>query len=211
MKLKRLILSCGLITLALTGYYAHAFSKDIEDYSPKEGDLIFQTETVPQAFAIQAATGSRYNHVGVVFKQGEKYYVYEAIGSVRPTLISSFVSRDSTHGRFTVMRVDRELSNSDIKRIKKEVTRHLGKKYDPTLGWSDSKMYCSELVWKAYDRGINLQLSDTRSIQERPLVSIIEKFVDSQFDMPNVNREDPIVSPADLARSNYLKTVFSNY
>ena len=206
---KRSLLLC--LVLSASACYAHKLSKDIKDYSPEDGDIIFQTETIPRAFAIQAVTGSKYNHVGVIFKKNGRYYVYEAIGSVQATPLIAFISRNATHNRFTVMRLKEELNDFELRNVRREILNHLGKRYDSVLGWSDTRMYCSELVWKAYERGADVQLSDTRSLNERPVVSILERFIDSQFDLPNVDRDDHVVSPGDIARSAHLETVFSNY
>ena len=61
------------------------------EYIAETGDLIFQTEIGrSQAFAIQAATFSPYNHVGVVIKENNKFYVYEAHGPVKKISLTNF-------------------------------------------------------------------------------------------------------------------------
>tara|TARA_Y100000310_G_scaffold328563_1_gene396890 strand:- start:91 stop:720 length:630 start_codon:yes stop_codon:yes gene_type:complete len=209
MNIKKFLFLSVIITASAC--YTHTLSQDLEDYSPREGDIIFQTETIPRAFAIQAATGSRYNHVGVIFKKNGRYHVYEAIGSVQATPLTGFISRNATHNRFTVMRLKEELGDFELRNVRREILNHLGKRYDSVLGWSDARIYCSELIWKAYERGAGVTLSNTRSLNERPVVSILERLVDSQFDLPNINRDDHVVSPGDIARSSHLETVFSNY
>ena len=49
----------------------------------REGDLIFQTSTSAQSKAIQAATRSKYSHCGIIYKEGNNYYVYEAVQPVK--------------------------------------------------------------------------------------------------------------------------------
>jgi hypothetical protein len=33
-----------------------------------------------------------------------------------------------------------------------------GKPYDLTFEWSDDRIYCSELVWKIYERGLGIRI-----------------------------------------------------
>jgi hypothetical protein len=44
----------------------------------RDGDLIFQTSRSSQSVAIQRATGSAFSHMGLVFFQDGKPYVFEA-------------------------------------------------------------------------------------------------------------------------------------
>lgn len=42
----------------------------------QNGDIIFQTSNSGQSKAIQIATGSKYSHMGIIYKQGNDYFVY---------------------------------------------------------------------------------------------------------------------------------------
>jgi hypothetical protein len=43
----------------------------------KKGDLIFQTSLSGQSKAIQLATKSKYSHCGLIYKEGNDFYVFE--------------------------------------------------------------------------------------------------------------------------------------
>ncbi len=43
----------------------------------KDGDLIFQTSMSAQSKAIQLATKSKYSHCGLIYKDGNGFYVFE--------------------------------------------------------------------------------------------------------------------------------------
>ena len=51
----------------------------------KNGDLIFQTSLSGQSKAIQLATKSKYSHCGLIFKDGNDFFVFEALQPVKHT------------------------------------------------------------------------------------------------------------------------------
>jgi len=180
----------------------------ISSNSINDGDLIFQSELLPRGLAIQAATVSKYNHVGIIFKENGKYYVYEAIGKVTRTPLQSYINRRGTYGRYTIMRPRQ--NNLKISSLKYYVVSQLGKRYDPSLKWSDNRMYCSELVWKAYYNSNSIAISNPAPIENRVLGKILLPFVPKDR-ISFLDISDPVVSPADLARSWKLKTIYTNY
>ena len=56
----------------------------------KDGDLIFQTSRSSQSKAIQLATNSQYSHCGIVFKEGNSFYVFEAVQPVKRTPLAEW-------------------------------------------------------------------------------------------------------------------------
>src|SRR5262249_45443635 len=116
-----------------------------------DGDIIFHTSRSSQSLAIQRATGSAYSHMGIVFFRQGKPYVLEAASTVRYTPLSSWISR-GTGGHFVVKRLrtaDQVLTPEARGRLRMQAEAFLGKPYDLTFEWSDQRVYCSELVWKA--------------------------------------------------------------
>lgn len=61
--------------------------------SIKKGDILFHTSTSSQSKAIQAATGSKYSHMGIIYKQGDKYSIYEAVQPVKLTPLDKSIAR----------------------------------------------------------------------------------------------------------------------
>ena len=47
----------------------------------REGDLVFQHINSPQSAALELATGSYWTHVGIAFKQQDRWMVLEAVGA----------------------------------------------------------------------------------------------------------------------------------
>lgn len=59
----------------------------------QNGDIIFQISKSEQSKAIQIATGSKYSHMGIIYKQGNDYFVYEAIQPVKLTPLNEWIKR----------------------------------------------------------------------------------------------------------------------
>ena len=120
----------------------------------RDGDLIFQTSLSGQSRAIQEATGSKYSHCGIIYRDGCDYFVYEAVQSVKSTPLAQWIARGKG-GHYVVKRLagaDSLLTERNIAAMRREAARFAGRDYDLTFGWSDDRLYCSELIWKIYDR-----------------------------------------------------------
>src|SRR5688572_8353830 len=59
----------------------------------KDGDLIFQTSLSSQSKAIQLATHSVWSHCGIIYQEGDNYFVYEAVQPVRRTPLANWIAR----------------------------------------------------------------------------------------------------------------------
>lgn len=126
----------------------------------KDGDLIFQYTRTEHCIAIQLATNSIYSHVGMIYIKNNKTYVLEAVQPVKLTPLNEFIKR-GTKSHYVVKRLkdaDKHLTESTLKNMKKLGSSYLGKDYDTSFGWSDEKMYCSELVWKIYKHAANIEI-----------------------------------------------------
>jgi cell wall-associated NlpC family hydrolase len=126
----------------------------------RSGDLVFQKSRSRQGAAIRAVTGSDYTHMGVLLVQGDKVQVFEAVQPVKLTPLSKWAARGKD-GHFVVMRLkdaDRLLTPEALARLRQEGLRHRGKAYDLRFDWSDREMYCSELVWKMYERALGIEI-----------------------------------------------------
>ena len=70
----------------------------------ENGDIIFQTSTSSQSKAIQAATNSKYSHVGIVYIEDNQYFVYEASSTVKLTPINEWIN-NGLEGEYVVKRI----------------------------------------------------------------------------------------------------------
>jgi hypothetical protein len=76
----------------------------------KSGDLIFQTSLSGQSKAIQLATKSKYSHCGLIFKDGNDFYVFEALQPVKRTPLDKWIARGQD-GKYTIVRQELKLVN----------------------------------------------------------------------------------------------------
>lgn len=178
----------------------------------QEGDIIFQESSSPQSLAIQTATGSRYSHCGIIFSQDGQFYVYEAIQKVSRTPVNDWIHR-GVDGHYVLMRLNdqkRLLDQSAVDAMKKVGQSFAGKKYDLLFQWSDDAMYCSELVWKIYERGAGISLAPLRSFSDYNLNSeIVRKIIKKRYGSAPP-KEEKVVAPSDLLVSPFLQKVAGN-
>jgi hypothetical protein len=168
------------------------------------GDLVFQTSRSAQSRAIQLATASPWSHVGVVEVGPRGAFVVEAVGRVSRTPWPAWRARGATH-HVLVLRA-RGLDPAARARVLAEARRHLGKRYDSRFGWGDDRMYCSELVWKAYARGAGLELGKKERLGDLRIAAL-EPAIRARWGGP-VPRDLVLVTPASLAADPRLEKVY---
>ncbi len=174
-------------------------------YTPKEGDIVFQTSLSSQSIAIQKATHSPYSHVGIVlFRKGEPY-VFEAVQPVKFTPLKTWLARGKD-GRFVVKRTRQPLSASAIAIFHRQAQRYVGKPYDLTFEWSDERMYCSELVWKLYKEA-GIELAPLAKLGSFDLSDpVVQKILKQRYG-DKVPLDEPVIAPSALFDSPLLVTV----
>lgn len=187
-------------------------SQTEESIEFQDGDIIFQISQSEQCKAIQLATKSQYAHCGLIFKENGKYRVYEAVQPVQSTSLESWVKRGE-RGHYVVKRLKnaKTLLTADIlKKLKSETKKFLGRDYDITFEWSDEKIYCSELVWKAYKRAANVEVGKLEKLKDMDLTSEIVKKIMKERYGNNIPLEEIVITPASIFSSDMLVTVFEN-
>ena len=134
----------------------------------REGDLIFQTSLSAQSKAIQLATRSPYSHCGILYKTDGHWSVYEAAQTVRMTPLRNWVYRGKDE-HFVVKRLrdaSTALNPAAVARLDSVGRTFRRREYDSHFGWSDDRIYCSELVWKVYERGLGRQLGQLQQLRD---------------------------------------------
>ncbi len=176
------------------------------------GDIIFQSSMSGQSYAIQLATNSKYSHVGILFEKDGEMMVYEAVQPVRISDLDEWISRgDDNH--CVVKRLknsDDVLSDAVITQMQKEATKHLGKNYDLYFGWSDDRIYCSELVWKTYKRVLNVEVGKPQLLKDFDLTHPIVKEKLKERYGDDIPYDEKVISPGAMFESALLETVFKN-
>lgn len=174
----------------------------------KDGDVIFQIQTEGQGKAIQLATKSEYTHTGVLMQHDGQWYVYEAVQPVCKTPLKAFIATGDS-GIYVIKRLkksDSLLNMDKVATMKTYLIAQIGKNYDPYFNWSDSALYCSELVWKCY-RKAGISLCTTRQLKSYDLTSTAVKAVMKERYGNKIPMKEKVVSPGDIFNSDLLETV----
>lgn len=179
----------------------------------KDGDMIFQSSISPQCKAIQLATHSPYSHCGIIFYEQGTPYVLEAVQPVTVTKLTHWVQRGE-HQHYAVKRLknaDNTLDSSTLAKMKAIGKDFLGKNYDATFEWSDDKIYCSELIWKIYQRGAGIEVGKLEKLKDFDLSSPEVKAKLKERYGNSIPLNETVISPASIFNSPLLITVASNY
>jgi hypothetical protein len=172
----------------------------------KNGDLIFIVNPNGQGKAIQLATHSKYTHIGIVFIENGKPYVYHAIEPVSKNTLSEFVSM-SADGNYEIKRLNNQsvLTTATVERMRQWAIQQLGKHYDVAFNWGDSELYCSEFVWKVYHQIAHIDIGNTRPLKEFDLSHQAVKQKLKQRYGSKIPLQEPMISPGDMYMSDLLK------
>lgn len=178
----------------------------------QSGDIIFQTSLSQQSEAIQLATHSEYSHCGIIFIEGKSIFVYEAIQPVKLTPIENWIARGK-HGHFVVKRLinaKKILNQETLIKMKNIGDSFKGKNYDLGFDWSDEKIYCSELIWKIYNRAANIELGHLQKLGDFDLRESIVKDKLKERYGNKIPLDEPVISPSAIFNSDLLATIKSN-
>ncbi|TGK51609.1 YiiX family permuted papain-like enzyme [Leptospira kanakyensis] len=202
LKFKLLVLLLMISTIPI-------FGKSIDTSKLEEGDIIFHESKSEQATAIKLATKSKYTHVGIIFKYGKTFKVLEAIEPVKITDLPKFIGR-GTNNHYVIKRISKtktKLTPETIQKMKEYGNSLLGKHYDLYFEWSDDRIYCTELVWKLYDKFTGIQLGNLKTLRDFDLSSKPVQTLMKKRYGKNIPYVEPVISPVDMFQSNELVTV----
>ena len=139
-----ILVAVGIMAVVLGPAY-----KAAAQYEPQEGDVVFQSMPhSPLIDAIEGGQESPLSHVGIVGKRDGKWVVYEALRDVHATPLKLFLLRGRQQG-YAVYRF-KESYRPQIPATLAAVQKYLGRPYDIRYEMDDEKIYCSELVYKAF-------------------------------------------------------------
>jgi hypothetical protein len=102
---------------------------------------------------------------------------------------------------------DTILTPDAVEALKREVKGYEGRAYDLYFEWSDERIYCSELVWKAYKDALNVEIGALTRFGDHDFSDpIVQAKLRERFgeDIPS---DELVISPADMFASTRLETV----
>jgi len=172
--------------------------------SLQNGDVVLQASTSSRSALIRKASRSPYSHVGLVEVAKDGVFVLEAVQPVSRTPLDAWVKRGEG-GHVTVLRA-KGLDDAARRRVVAAARKQLGKPYDARYRWDDERLYCSELVVKAFARGAELSVGKQEKVSALALdaaeLALAEKL--------GVSAQQSLVTPGSLAEDDAFETVFSN-
>jgi len=170
--------------------------------------VVLQTSGSAQSAAIQIATRSPYSHTGLVEVAPDGVFVIEALGKVSRTPISAWIRRGDGR-KYTALR-RRDLSDSEAAAVVQSARAFLGKRYDAQFQWSDDRIYCSELVSKAYARGAGKSAGRLQRIRDLNIAPILAA-AKSARDGDKLPLDRQVLTPASLAEDPAFSALHDDF
>jgi hypothetical protein len=172
----------------------------------RDGDLIFIENPRGQGKAIQLATGSKYTHVGIVFIENGVPMVYHAVEPVSRNTVREFVAM-SANGRYETRRLKDQslLSREIVSLMQQEARSKLGLHYDLAFSWDDGELYCSEFVWKLYEKALSIRIGEPRPLRTFDLSDPRVKSIMEQRYNGRIPLDEQMISPGDMYDSALLE------
>lgn len=178
----------------------------------QEWDLIFHTSQSRQCKAVQLATKSIYTHCGLIIKRNGEFYVLEAVQPVKLTRMGNFIARGKDN-EYVIKRLkeSEKILTPEVKEKMNKISNEwVGKNYDLTFEWSDDKIYCSELIWKIFQRSAGIEVGKIQKLKEFDLTSKEVKEIIQQRYGAIIPYEESVISPQSVFESEMLVEVGIN-
>jgi uncharacterized protein YycO len=176
----------------------------------QEGDIVFQSSMSGQSYAIQLATNSKYSHCGILLKtKTGKLMVAEAVQPVVFTPLSEWIRRGDDYHCVVKRLTNAEevMTENVLAEMRKTMYGFVGKNYDLKFAWDDKEMYCSELVWKIYERCTSLRLGEPQPMKNYNLEHpVVQKIMKERYGN-KIPYEMPMIAPSSIFESELLETV----
>jgi uncharacterized protein YycO len=196
----------SILGLMACGFSIAQPSPTVDSTNVKSGDIIFQVSSSSQAPAVALASGSPITHVGLIAVEGDRVTVIEAVEPVREIPIEKFIDHGSMWGVSRL--VDEPKNPGWAAKVVKAARAMKGRHYDALFQWGDDRIYCSELVWKAYQRGAGIELVSPERLGDMNLsLPPVRALIQRRTGGKGLNLEEKVVTPGHLHDSEMLETV----
>jgi Permuted papain-like amidase enzyme, YaeF/YiiX, C92 family len=176
----------------------------------RAGDIVFQQSVSPQCQAIKSATGSDWTHVGIVLENSGKLVVLEAVEPVRVTSLEDWFARSKVNAAKRLVNAESLLTPDVLVQMNSLGENWVNRHYDIGFGWTDDELYCSELVYKLYDRVLNVQIGQIKQLKDYDLNSPIVKKIMKQRYGEAIPYEEWMIAPGAMYDSALLESVGAN-
>lgn len=187
----------------------------------QNGDIVFQTTRNEQSAAIIAATGSVITHMGIAAKdENGSVSIVETGSVVRSVPLKQWIEKGQA-GRVAVKRVV-EVDDAKGEKIVAAAKSFTGRPYDAFFYMDDKRLYCSELVYKAYKANdiavgrvekvadLNVDNAIAKSLIEKRMATHPLCAKGKEGCWRKIMAEE-IVTPSSIYHDESLETIYSNY
>jgi hypothetical protein len=175
-------------------------------YELQEGDIFFQSfPHSPLTDAIEGVTESPRSHCGILRKHPEGWVILEAVEPVRETPLADWVRR-GRGGKFEVFRLTAP-HRDRIPAMVEAARAYLGRPYDIRYRLDDEKIYCSELVYKAFRDAGGGELGRLQALGElnwKPHEAFIRELEGGGLPL-----ERKMITPRAVSEAPQLEKVYS--
>jgi uncharacterized protein YycO len=146
--------------------------------------------------------------MGIIYKTAKGTFVYEAGATVKLTPFTTWVNR-GVDKNYVVKRLkdNTQLTPNNLKKMQQVGKAFENHPYDILFGWEDSKIYCSELVWKVYKRALDIELGELKKLKSFDLTHPVVKAKLKERYGNNIPLNEQVIAPQDIFESELLKTV----
>ena len=170
----------------------------------QEGDILVQS--LPHSELVDVIEGishAPWSHCGILVRHHGQWEVAEALGSVKYTPLSDWILQ----GRRFVVKSYRvqHLPADYAAALHRGIEKFLGRAYDIEYGPDDTKIYCSELVYKVYDRELGIKIGHWQKLGEldwKPYEAFVRKM-----ERGNLPLDREMITPVELTRSQEVREV----
>lgn len=193
--------------MLITAMFAAWAGEPLDTAALQEGDVVLHKSQSSQAAALRAATGSAYTHVGLLFRREGQWQVLEAVQPVRWTSLGAWQARGQEE-HVVVVRAVEPLTPVELATVRETGERYLGRSYDLLFQWSDDRIYCSELVYKAYGAA-GREIGDLVPLRTFDLDAAPVRELIAQRAARGLNRDELVVAPASMLDHAGFRVVLS--
>ena len=173
------------------------------------GDIIFHISKSQQSLSIQKATHSPYSHMGMIVNKNNQTWVLEAIQPVQYTSLNQWIARGE-NAHYVVKRLKQPLNVPQKTKLVQNAEKYLGKPYDIYFEWDDRAIYCSEIVWKAYQHALGIELSPLQQLKQFDLKqNEVQRLMRQRYGQ-NIPLNEQVIAPKAIYDSKLLKEIFRN-
>jgi len=147
--------------------------------------------------------------MGIIYENNGKFFVYEASQTVKLTPLEDWINQGE-NGHYIIKRLknaDKLLNNEVLNKMKKVGEQFQGKPYDIYFGWSNDKIYCSELVWKIYQQALGIEIGKLEKLSDFDLTSEVVQTKMKERYGNNIPMSEKVISPATMFNSDKLITI----